>query len=169
MDGSDSASIPLSIPHLRTPRLTLREYRMQDFDTYAAHFAESGYADRKNAWRMFGCNTGGWLLQGVGWWAVEVHETGELVGSVGAFFRESWPEIEIGWNTYRAFRGRGFAREAAAEVVRYAFEVRREARVTALIDPGNAASLRVASHVGLKYEGDAELWGQKVGRHALAR
>jgi RimJ/RimL family protein N-acetyltransferase len=165
MDGSP----PVSIPRLQTKRLTLREYRMPDFDAFAAHVVESGYADRKDAWRMFGCNTGSWLLQGAGWWAVEVRETEEPVGTVGAFFREGSQEIEIGWNTYRAFRGRGFASEAAAEAVRYALEVRGEQRVTALIRPGNAPSLRVASHLGMRHEADVELWGEQVGRHARAQ
>jgi RimJ/RimL family protein N-acetyltransferase len=38
---------------------------------------------------------GGWLLQGAGWWAIELRESGKLVGNVGAFFRETRPEIEI--------------------------------------------------------------------------
>ena len=70
---------------------------------------------------------------------------------------------------YRAFWGRGFATEAAVEALRYALEVRREPRVTALIDPGNVASLRVASHLGMRHEADAELWGQQVGRYVRAR
>jgi len=67
---------------------------------------------------MFGSNMGEWLLQGAGWWAVELRASGTLVGNIGAFFRESWPEVEIGWNTFPAYRGQGIATEAAAEVVR---------------------------------------------------
>jgi RimJ/RimL family protein N-acetyltransferase len=167
MDRSPS----VSIPHLKTARLTLREFRMGDFDAFAAHLqnpvasAFISQADRKDAWRIFGCATGMWLLQGAGWWSVEVRETGQLVGTVGAFFREGWPEMEIGWNTYQAFWRRGFASEAAGEVLRYALEVRKERRVTALIDPGNTASLRVAAHLGMKHESDTELWGNPIGRY----
>jgi RimJ/RimL family protein N-acetyltransferase len=164
-------SPPVSVPRLQTRRLVLREYRMADFDAFAAHLADErattfvGAHDRRNAWRIFGSNAGGWLLQGVGWWAVELRESGALVGNVGAFFRETWPEIEIGWNTFRAHWGQGIATEAAAEVVRYAFEVRGERRVTALIDPANTASLRVASHLGMTYEADTDFFGKPVGRH----
>jgi RimJ/RimL family protein N-acetyltransferase len=167
-------SPPVSIPRLHTARLTLREYRMSDFDAFAANLADEdamtflGVHDRRTAWRIFGCNTGGWLLQGVGWWAVELRESGILVGNVGAFFRETWPEIEIGWNSLRPHWGQGFASEAASEVVRYAFEVRRERRVTALIDPRNAASLRVAGNLGLAYESDTELFGKTIGRYVRA-
>jgi RimJ/RimL family protein N-acetyltransferase len=154
--------------------VALREYRKADFDAFAGLLADPvamaflGTHDRRTAWRIFGCNAGGWMLEGAGWWSVELRETGEYVGFVGAFFREGWPEIELGWNTLRAHQGRGFASEAAAEVVRYAFEVRGERRVTALVDPGNAPSLRVAARLGMTYESDTELFGVTVQRHVRA-
>jgi RimJ/RimL family protein N-acetyltransferase len=169
-------SPPFSVPRLHTPRLTLREYRMADFDAFAANLADEeamtflgAVHDRRTAWRIFGCNAGGWLLQGVGRWSVELRADGTLVGNVGAFFRETWPEIEIGWNIWRAHWGQGIATEAATEVVRYAFEVRGERRVTALIDAGNTASLRIAARLGMTYEGDTDLFGETVGRYARAR
>src|SRR5580693_7766213 len=96
-------STPVSVPHLQTRRLTLREYRMGDFEAYVAHLADHyvfGVLDRRQAWQHFSSNMGGWLLQGAGWWAIELRESGKLVGNVGAFFRETRPEIEIGWNTF---------------------------------------------------------------------
>lgn len=164
-------SQPVSVPHIRTARLLLREYRSSDFDAFAAHLADPlatefiGGHDRRNAWRVFGCNTGGWMLQGVGWWAVELEESGTFAGNVGAFFRETWPEIEIGWNVLRPYWGRGIATEAAAEVVRYAFAVRKEQRVTALIDPKNHASLRVATKLGMTHESDLDFYGKRAGRY----
>ncbi len=117
---------------------------------------------------MFGANMGEWLLQGAGWWAVELRDSGTLVGSIGAFFRETWPEIEIGWNTFRAYRGQKIATEAAIEVVRYVFDVRRERRVTALIEASNAASLRVAARLEMTYEADTDFYGTPIGRYVLA-
>jgi RimJ/RimL family protein N-acetyltransferase len=168
------ASPPVSIPRLSTPRLRLREYRMQDFDPFAAHLADPevtvlGSCDRHTAWRIFGCQVGLWLLQGAGWWAVELRETGQLVGTVGAFFREGIPGIELGWNTYRAFWGRGFASEAAGEALRFALEVRGERQARVLIAPGNAASIRVAQHLGLRYDAETELYGKPVGRYTVER
>jgi RimJ/RimL family protein N-acetyltransferase len=165
----------VSIPRLETARFTLREYRMLDFDAFAAHVADEksmaflGVNDRRTAWRMFGTNTAGWLLQGAGWWAIERRDTGALLGNVGAFFREGWPEIELGWNTFRAFWGQGIAREAATEVLRHVFEERKEARATALVAPGNAPSLRVAAHLGMTYESEVALFGAPVGRYVKAR
>ena len=66
---------------------------------------------------------GEWMLKGAGWWGVELRETGEFVGNVGEFLREGWPELEgCGSNVFRAHWRRGIATEAAAEVMRYAFE-----------------------------------------------
>jgi RimJ/RimL family protein N-acetyltransferase len=97
----DEERSPLvSIPRLRTQRLLLREYRMADFDAFATHLADpvstefTGTHDRRNAWRIFGCNIGGWFLLDTGWWAVEPLEGGGMVGYVGAFFRETWPEMK---------------------------------------------------------------------------
>jgi RimJ/RimL family protein N-acetyltransferase len=164
----------ISIPRLETRRLRLREPRMADFDAFARNLQDPlatkfvTFADRRDAWRRFGLAAGAWLLQGAGWWSVESRETGELVGSVGAFFRETWPEIELGWTIFRLFWGRGFATEAASETVRYAFEVRKERRVTALVDAENLPSVRVAEHLGMRHEADVDLWGAPVRRYARA-
>jgi len=164
-----------SVPCLHTERLTLREYRREDFDAFAAHCADPvsaahlGPADRHAAWRIFCSQAGLWLIDGAGWWAVEEKETGRLVGSTGAFFREESTVMELGWNTYRAFWGKGYANEAAAAVLRHALEVRREPKVRALIASANESSLRVAKRLGLAYEADIEIHGKAVGVYTRGR
>lgn len=169
------ASPPVSVPRLHTARLALREFRAEDFDAFAAHLADPestaflGACDRQTAWRIFGCQAGLWLLHGAGWWAVELRATAQVVGTVGAFFRDSIPGIELGWNTYRAFWGQGFASEAAREALRHALEVRGERQARALIDARNAASIRVALHLGLRYDRETELFGTPVERYVIER
>jgi RimJ/RimL family protein N-acetyltransferase len=164
-------STPVSVPDLQTRRLTLREYRMGDFEAYVAHLADHyvfGVLDRRQAWQHFSSNMGGWLLQGAGWWAIELRESGKLVGNVGAFFRETRPEIEIGWNTFREYWSQGIASEAAAEVLRYVFEVRGDRRAMAMIDAQNTASRRVAARIGMTYEADMDFFGMRLGRYVRA-
>lgn len=164
-----------SIPHLETRRLVLREYRAEDFDAFASHLADPesaaylSLADRQTAWRIFGSHAGLWLLHGAGWWAVEVKKTGQLVGNVGAFFRESSPVMELGWNTYRPFWGNGFASEAAAVALSHALEVRGEPKVQAYIAPGNQPSIRVAERLGLNFESVTELHGNAMGSYSRVR
>lgn len=84
-------------------------------------------------------------------------------GTVGAFFREESKVMELGWNTYRDFWGKGFANEAAAAVADYALEIRHEPTVRALIASANESSLRVARRLGLTYEEESEIYGKAVG------
>jgi RimJ/RimL family protein N-acetyltransferase len=77
--------------------------------------------------------------------------------------------MELGWNTYRAFGGRGYANEAAAAAVRHALEMRREPKVRALIAAANESSLRVARRLGLQYEAETEIHGKAVGVYARER
>jgi RimJ/RimL family protein N-acetyltransferase len=164
-----------SVPYLHTERLMLREYRREDFDIFAAHLADPvssahlGPADRHAAWRIFCSQAGLWLIHGAGWWAVEEKETGQLVGNVGAFFREESTVMELGWNTYRAFWGQGFANEAAAAALNHALEIRREPKVRALIASANESSLRVAKRLGLTYEAETEIYGKAVGIYTRER
>lgn len=168
-------TLTISVPRLQTERLMLREYRVADFDLFADHLsnAESaahlGTADRQTAWRIFGSHAGYWLLGGAGWWSIEDRQSGQLVGSVGAFFRQESTVMEIGWNTYRAFWGRGIAGEAAAAVLQHAFEVRREPKVQALIASGNISSRRVAERLGMRYEMETQLNGKQIDRYIRER
>jgi len=164
-------ALTISVPRLHTDRLTLREYRVEDFELFADHLsnAESsaylGSADRQTAWRIFNSHAGMWLLNGAGWWSIEDRQTGQLVGSAGAFFRCESTVMEMGWNTYRAFWGKGIANEAAAAVLNYAFEVRREPKVRALIASGNESSRRVAERLGMTYEMKTELNGREINSY----
>jgi RimJ/RimL family protein N-acetyltransferase len=164
-----------SVPYLQTERFTLREYRRTDFESFADHLANPessahlGSADRQTAWRIFTSHAGLWLVHGAGWWAIEEKQTGQLVGNVGAFFREQSTVMEMGWNTYRAFWGKGIASEAAAAVLSYALEIRREVKVRALIDSGNASSRRVAERLGMAYEMETELNGKAINSYVRER
>jgi RimJ/RimL family protein N-acetyltransferase len=168
-------ALTITVPRLHTDRLTLREYRVKDFELFAEHLsnpessAHLGSADRQTAWRIFNSHAGLWLLTQAGWWSIEDRQTGQLVGSVGAFFRHESTVMEMGWNTYRAFWGKGIANEAAAAVLNYAFEVRREPKVRALIGSGNESSRRVAERLGMRYEMKTELNGKEINSYMRER
>ena len=105
------------------------------------------------------------LLSGAGWWSIEDRQTGQVVGSVGAFFRSESTVMEMGWNTYRAFWGKGIANEAAAAVLKYAFEVRHEPKLRAMIASGNESSRRVAERLGMMYEMETKVNGKVVNSY----
>jgi RimJ/RimL family protein N-acetyltransferase len=97
-----------------------------------------------------------WQAHGVGRFAVEVRETGELTGFVGmaipADVPEVMPAVEIGWRLGRAHWGRGFATEAAAAAARFAFAEGRLDRLLGIHVVGNDASARVMLKLGMRFE-----------------
>ncbi len=164
------------VPRIQTARLLLRELRASDFDAYAENLADpvatehlSGVVPRSTAFRLFAAATGFWMLHGAGWWGVELPETGQLVGTVGAFFRETSTELEVGWTLYRPFWQKGFATEAARAVVAHAFETHDVPYLIAHISSSNDASINVSRKLGMHYDADVELYGERIGRYVIER
>lgn len=173
---------PRAVPRIATGRLLLREHRLGDFDAYAANAADpvatrflSGAVDRRMSWRRFAALSGPWLLTGAGWWAIELASTGEYIGTVGAFYRETQlglgrdAAIEIGWSLHPPHWRKGYASEAARAALDWAFRHHDVARAVAHLDEENAASARVAEKLGMTCEGEADFYGKPCLRYAIAR
>lgn len=156
--------------NLETERLTLRMFRESDTDAYAEMVGDAevmrylgGHAmSRQEAWRNMAMILGHWHLRGYGFWAVEERASGEMVGRVGCWYPEGWPQLEVGWALRRAFWGRGYATEAARASIEHAFGELGQTRVVSLINPENANSIRVAERLGERPGGEWEVFGTKV-------
>ncbi|MBI3675665.1 MAG: GNAT family N-acetyltransferase [Proteobacteria bacterium] len=146
----------LSIPKLETQRLILRGFEARDFDGYAAMMADPDVAryiapapmSRGDAWRSLASSIGHWTLRGYGVWAVERKSDGALVGRVGMINPEGWPALEIGWTLAKEYWGKGYATEAAAASMAYAFFTQPVDRLVSNIDPENVGSQSVALRLG---------------------
>jgi RimJ/RimL family protein N-acetyltransferase len=57
--------------------------------------------------------------------------------------------VEIGWGLYESARGKGYATEAAAAVIQWAFQQPHICSMSATIADDNRASQRVAQRLGL--------------------
>ncbi len=145
------------IPRLETERLLLREYRPEDFDAFAAIMADADVQryllggepmSRIDAWRFMAASIGAWSLNGFGTWVVERKTDGAFMGRVGLLKPDGWPGLEVGWTIGRPYWGQGYATEAAAASIRYAFLTQGVDEVIATIHPGNAASQSVARKLG---------------------
>jgi len=164
-------------PTLETQRLVLRMLRESDTDAYAEMVADPEVMrflggkpmSRQEAWRNMAMVIGHWRLRGYGFWAVEEKSSGELVGRVGCWRPEGWPQLEVGWTLRRSFWGRGYATEAARASVEYAFEALGQTRVISLIAPENVNSIRVAERLGERPEGEWEVFGVRVIIYAVGR
>jgi ribosomal-protein-alanine N-acetyltransferase len=86
-------------------------------------------------------------------WPLIEKESGQLVGHCGLLEKkvEGRPEIELTYVLAPAAWGKGYATEVGRALVRYAF-ARGIERLIALIEPGNAASERVAVKVGMRLD-----------------
>ncbi len=104
--------------------------------------------------------------RGFGLWPVTCKTTGRLIGECGLHVLPETGEVEIGWLYERANWGRGYATEAARAVLAFAFDVVRLARVVALIDSRNLASISVAHRLAMRYERDGRYYDRDLGVYA---
>jgi RimJ/RimL family protein N-acetyltransferase len=165
----------MDVPTLTTERLTLRGWRQQDLDAYAAitadpevmRFMGTGALDRADTWRQMAVFAGHWELRGFGLWVVE--REGELIGRVGLLRPEGWPGLEVGWLLGRRAWGQGYATEAALAAVDHAWRELGAQELISLIAPANLPSQRVAARLGMRPAEDYDLRGMAVVIHRLAR
>jgi RimJ/RimL family protein N-acetyltransferase len=77
-------------------------------------------------------------------------------------------DTEIGWRLRRAAWGKGYATEGAVAVRDQAFETLGITSLVSLIQPGNAASARVAEKLGMRPDGHGRgAHGESVVVHRL--
>ncbi len=143
------------IPRLETERLALRAWNADDFDTLAQFYADpvvmkflGGAMERTDAWRALAGAIGHWGLRGYGNLGGgaqsrprpdrprRAHPSGRLAGA--------GTRLDAG----AAYWGRGYAAEAAAAALDYAFLTQAVDRMISLIDPQNTASQAVAVRIG---------------------
>ena len=156
------------VPRLETERLLLREFLPSDVEPYARMMSDPEVCrflgdgkplDRADAWRQLAQIIGHWELRGFGLWAVEERATRQLVGRIGCYEPEGWPEFEIGYVLAREAWGRGLAREGVAAALAYARRDLGRESVISLIRPANRASIAVAEHFGARRLRTVELFG----------
>lgn len=152
-------------PILETERLVLSPHRPADLDDTAALLADpavtafiGGPVPREQVWHRLLRYVGHWQLLGYGHWVVR-DRAGRHLGDVGLMDsrRDTVPNfegvVEAGWAFATAAHGRGYAREAIGAMLGWADD-HGIARTVCIIDPGNAASMRVAEAVGYRPAGE---------------
>lgn len=151
-----------AIPTLETARLRLRPHRLDDAAPHAAMWADPAVVrfiggvplSREAAWSRFLRQAGLWQLLGFGFFALEDRATGAFIGEAGfhELRRDLAPSIEgtleAGWVLARAAQGRGLAEEAMRAALGWAATALPARRITCIIRPDHAASLRVAAKLG---------------------
>ena len=163
-------------PTLRTARLVLGEFTHQDAPELQRLAGEREIADTTLAiphpYELH--HAVAWIEQqhdeageeaGISF-AVRLSSTGALIGSVGLRDIDSrHRQAELGFWIGRPWWGQGYAREAAAAVVRFGFEAMDLNRICAHHMARNPASGRVLLAVGMRREGLLRQRVRKWGKY----
>lgn len=88
---------------------------------------------------------------GFGLWVIEDRTTGAFIGDCGLTWQNVDGEdvLEVGYHVLPKHSGQGLASEAAAACLRFGFENTDAPMITAIINPDNTASRRVAERIGM--------------------
>ena len=141
-------------PTLETTRLILRPLSINDFD--AVHsWAGNPANTRYMAW---GPNSEEETLaflnaakQGKDF-AVELKESGNVIGSCGIYPNEVLYMADVGWILHTDYHKHGYGTELGKELIRYGFEDLKLGRIQAPCAAVNYGSYRVMERIGMKCE-----------------
>ncbi|GAB1596245.1 GNAT family N-acetyltransferase [Lysobacter claricitrinus] len=164
-------------PRLETERLILRQWRAEDFERYAQMFAApethhiGGPLVLGDAWRRFLQMPGAWAIQGFAMFAIEEKSSGLWMGQAGPWQPAGWPGTEVGYALHPDAWGKGYATEACATAMDWAFDVLGWNEIIHSIDVANTASQNVAKRLGATNRGRGvfqpphdkfaiDIWGQ---------
>lgn len=147
----------MSRVEIHTARLLLRPPQLNDLDGWAEFAADpqcmkflGGVQGRSAAWRAMMTMAGSWQLQGFAMFSVIEKESGRWMGRIGPWMPADWPGTEVGWGLGAAAQGKGYAVEAAAAAMDWAFEHLGWSEIIHCIDPDNLPSQRVAERLGAR-------------------
>lgn len=87
---------------------------------------------------------------GYGPYLIEPRVGGALMGICGLFKRERLDYPDLGYSLLPEFRGRGFALEAAREVMVHARDHLVLRKLLAIVSPGNTPSIRLLQTLGMR-------------------
>lgn len=144
---------------LETERLILREMDHDDYDTLYAVLADSDIMEhypytfdeaRVRSW--IARNIERYQTDGFGLWAVVLKETGEMIGDCGITMQliHGTMQPEVGYHIRADQQRKGYASEAAAGCIRWAFANHDFPAVYSYMKYTNIPSQRTAMKNGMK-------------------
>jgi RimJ/RimL family protein N-acetyltransferase len=171
---------------LQTPRLLLRQWKPSDLEPFAKmnadpvvmeHFLATSTLEQTKAF-IEGIKDS-FDTRGYGLFATELKETGAFIGFVGlwpARFETNFtPCVEVGYRLAKEYWGKGYAPEAARQVLKFGFEVIKFEEIFSWTATTNTNSMRVMEKIGLQRDLDNDFdypsipEGHRLRRHVLYR
>jgi ribosomal-protein-alanine N-acetyltransferase len=101
-------------------------------------------------------------------WAVELRDTGRVIGGVAVLRLEPWEDLEIGWLLARTAWGHGYAAEAGAALADWTMHHTDVEELFALVGPTNARAAGTAKRIGMELIGETEQYhGRQLNLYRL--
>ncbi len=104
---------------------------------------------------------------GYGRLACVLKGSGEVIGFAGLKYLPDAQEVDIGYRLLPAYWGRGLATEASRAVLDYGRTRLGLGRIIGLVDPENAASVKVLEKLGLTPAGQVDYQGKCFARYVI--
>lgn len=179
----------MTTPVIETAQARLRVVQPGDLDAYVDLWQDESVLrytigtalTRETAWSRILRTTGHWHVFGFGFFIVEDRATGALIGEAGFhdMKRAITPSIEgtleAGWMLLPAHHGKGIAREIMDAAIRWASTTFPDMNFSAIIDPENTPSRRLAAALGFaegietEYAGHPTIICRRPGIRQAAR
>jgi RimJ/RimL family protein N-acetyltransferase len=162
---------------IETSRLSLRPIEVADLEDLVALLSDSevtrfvpsvGRADA-DAEAAIRAAEREWSERGHGMVAVLERGSARFLGRAGLKYWARFDETEAGWMLRRDVWGRGYATEAGRACVEWGFANLAVPYLTAMIQPANQQSIRVAARLGFAPMRDHVLNGDSVTVYARRR
>jgi RimJ/RimL family protein N-acetyltransferase len=100
---------------------------------------------------------GSYDQHGFGMWIAQRKSDGAAIGVCGIVRREGLEHEDLGYALLPAYRGAGYATEAAAATLHHARQELALGTLLAIVSPGNTASIRVLEKIGFRATGRQSL------------
>ena len=108
-----------------------------------------------------------WQDEKIGFCAVIEKATSKFIGWCGLWRLVETGETEIGYAIDKKCWGRGYATEAAAQILFYGFDDLKLAKIVAVTRLDNTASRRVMEKLGMKFDGIGRFYERDLAHYSV--
>jgi RimJ/RimL family protein N-acetyltransferase len=160
---------------IETERLLLRPIELADLDEFTALHTDPKVTrfirplNRSAARARIRLAGREWKEHGYGIVTVLDRQSDDFLGRAGLKYWAEFDETELGWALRRDAWGHGYATEAARACLEWGFAEFDMPYLTAMINPDNTRSVRVAERLGLTPMREDTLLGDPVVVYGLRR
>ncbi len=144
---------------LETDRLIFRQWQNSDYEIFAKFYSieenarfVGGIKTPEESWRLMSTYIGHYVLKGYSYLAIGEKGTGNLIGTVGLWNSDPWPEPELGYWLLPDSQGNGYGLEAGLAVKNFALDTLNINSLVSYIDPSNEASKKLALRLGAEID-----------------